>query len=120
MSKVQTISPEVQMLILVELIQHQNQELAELKELVLDLATPSKKYLSVSKFAQSLGWSPSHVRNLCEEGKLKAIQPGGDGGTWKILTSELPRLRQQIKAGLEANHHSAHTTFRKTSKRQAA
>jgi hypothetical protein len=100
------ISPDTQLL--VELISRQEQRINELMELVQDIAAPNKKYLSVRKFADGLGWSPSHVRQLCETGKLKAMQPAGDGGQWKILSSELPRVRQQIKDDLQANHFNEH------------
>ncbi|MBS1489711.1 MAG: hypothetical protein JSS93_04225 [Bacteroidetes bacterium] len=91
-----------------ELIKGQEQRLKELVELVQDIAIPHKKYLSVRKFAQSIGWSTSHVRNLCETGKLKAMQPSGDGGQWKIMTSELARMRQLIKDQSVANHFNDH------------
>ena len=101
-----TISPDTQLL--VELISRQEQRINELVELVQDLASPNKKYLSVRKFAEGLGWSTSHVRHLCETGKLKAMQPAGDGGQWKILSSELQRMREQIKDELHANHFNDH------------
>ena len=106
MSRKLTISPDTQLL--VELIGRQEQRINELVELIQDIATPHKKFLSVRKFAECLGWSTSHVRNLCETGKLKAMQPAGDGGQWKILTSELPRIRQLIKDKLQANHFNDH------------
>ena len=105
------ISPDTQLL--VELISRQEQRINELMELVQDIATPNKKYLSVKKFAEGLGWSPSHVRHLCETGKLKAMQPAGDGGQWKILSSELPRVRQQIKDELQANHFNEHKPLKR-------
>jgi hypothetical protein len=102
--------------LLIELISRQEQRINQLVELVQDIATPNKKYLSVRKFAEHLGWSTSHVRYLCETGKLKAMQPAGDGGQWKILSSELPRIRQLIKDESQANHFNDH----KARKRLAA
>jgi hypothetical protein len=106
MSKESALSPDTQLII--ELITRQERRINELVELIQDISTPHKKFLSVRKFAEHIGWSPSHVRNLCERGKLKAIQPVGDGGQWKIWTSELPRMKQLMKEEAEANLFDDH------------
>lgn len=97
-----TISPETQLVI--DMLRQTQREVSELRNYVQELAKPGDKYMSVPDFAKRISLSAAMVRRLCETGKIKAMQPGGDGGEWKVFTSELQRLEKEA----EANHHSEH------------
>lgn len=73
-------------------------EVYELRNILEQQSETKAKYISVPSFAKHIGLSRQRVRTLCETGVLKAIQPSKDGGRWKILSTELRRLRQEAKA----------------------
>jgi hypothetical protein len=92
------LSPETKLV--VELLNQTLEEVRQLREEVKEKHS-NKAYLSVKQFATKIGMSITQVRYWCETGQIKAIQPGGDGTKWKILASELDRLKSQAK---ENNH----------------
>lgn len=73
-------------------------EVYELRRLLQGLDENHAEYMSVPRFAREIGLSSTRVRFMCTHGKLKAIQPANDRGRWKILSTELVRLRNEAKA----------------------
>jgi len=73
-------------------------EVYELRNILERQSEEKAKYISVPRFAKSIGLSRQWVRTLCETGVIKAVQPARDGGRWKILATELDRLRREAQA----------------------
>lgn len=73
-------------------------QVLELRRFLEGLEETKAKYMSIPQFAKEIGLSRSAVRVMCMKRKLKAVQPSNDRGRWKVLSSELVRLRQEAKA----------------------
>ncbi len=50
------------------------------------------QYLAVAEVARHLGMSVKTVNLWIKQGKVKAIQPGGAGGRYRIPIEEFQRL----------------------------
>lgn len=78
-------------------MQHQSFELQNIRKEIQQLRSDDEKFVTVAKVARATTLTPRRIRQLCEEGKIKATQPGKDKGRWIIPISEMNRLAGQAK-----------------------
>jgi len=84
-------------------------EVYELRRLIETLEENKCEYLSIPRFAKLIGLSSERVRQLIETGMIKAVQPAKDKGRWRVLSTEIRRLREEAKA----NHFNNQKTRKK-------
>lgn len=54
-----------------------------------------KRYVSTSEFAKEFSVSQKTVIDWLQSGRIKGIQPYGPGGNYKILASEVDRIKSE-------------------------
>jgi hypothetical protein len=84
-------------------------QISDIKRLLENRDEQTSLYLSVPEFAKKIGLTRSRVRQLCEEGRIKAIQINKNKGRWRILATEVKRL--QLEA--QSNHFNPKYRSRK-------
>lgn len=54
------------------------------------------KYLTIGEVAKRLGYSPSTIRNLCDNGKLPCVRLTGQTGHRRIREKDLEIFLQKL------------------------
>lgn len=70
-------------------------------EVVVDIRPARSEWLTPKQVAEMFGVTERAVRKWCHKGVLKAVQPGGPRGDWRIPRSQFAAGPEEVQTLLE-------------------
>lgn len=70
-------------------------------EVVVDIRPARSEWLTPKQVAEMFGVTERAVRKWCRRGTLKAVQPGGPRGDWRIPRSQFAASPEEVRVLLE-------------------